>query len=103
LRVVTQLETSGDYLEAGQLLYKCERYKEAVSTLLRCTYTEHAENPAIDLAILAVKRANSDTLTHKFIDYLMGLRDGVAKVHRNLEITEGREIYFPTSYGVAAI
>ncbi len=80
LTIKTHFENSGHYLDAGKLSVRLGRYQDAVNLLLKCPYAEGKENPAIEYAIEAVQRAKSDSLTHKLIDYLMGLRDGITKV-----------------------
>ena len=51
----------------------CGHYPRALKLFLQCGDRE------IDAAIVVVGKANSDTLTHQLIDFLVGEKDGVPK------------------------
>ncbi len=51
----------------------CGHYPRALKLFLQCGDRE------IDAAIEVVGKANSDTLTHQLIDFLVGEKDGVPK------------------------
>lgn len=80
IAIAKHYESTGKPLQCGNFFFKAGDYAKALHYLMRVPPND--VEPALDIAIEAVGKAQKDSLTHQLIDYLMGEIDGVPKAAR---------------------